>query len=91
MWADHGKELTQRRVRALIERLVKTIEPSARLLAFGSSQNSFGLRNSGMSLYTFGWLLEIDRFRESANVQIWILLSSLTTRLLISKAAIWCK
>jgi terminal uridylyltransferase len=31
----------------LIEKLVKTIEPSARLLAFGSSQNSFGLRNSG--------------------------------------------
>jgi len=35
------------RVRGLIEKLIKTIEPSARLLSFGSSCNSFGLRNSG--------------------------------------------
>jgi terminal uridylyltransferase len=33
----------------LIEKLIKTIEPSARLLSFGSSCNSFGLRNSGKS------------------------------------------
>jgi hypothetical protein len=35
------------RVRGLIEKLIKNIEPSARLLSFGSSCNSFGLRNSG--------------------------------------------
>lgn len=35
------------RVRGLVEKLIKTIEPSARLLSFGSSCNSFGLRNSG--------------------------------------------
>ena len=35
------------RVRVLIEKLIKTLEPSARLLTFGSSCNSFGLRNSG--------------------------------------------
>lgn len=34
-------------MRTLIEKLIKTIEPSARLLSFGSSCNSFGLRNSG--------------------------------------------
>ena len=34
-------------MRGLIEKLIKTIEPSARLLSFGSSCNSFGLRNSG--------------------------------------------
>lgn len=38
---------TDYRVRGLIEKLIKTIEPSARLLSFGSSCNSFGLRNSG--------------------------------------------
>lgn len=43
------EHLLIRRVRGLIEKLVKTIEPSARLLSFGSSQNSFGLRNSGES------------------------------------------
>jgi len=37
------------RVRGLIEKLIKNIEPSARLLSFGSSCNSFGLRNSGES------------------------------------------
>ncbi|TXT11155.1 hypothetical protein VHUM_01906 [Vanrija humicola] len=37
-------------VRTLIEKLIKTIEPSARLLSFGSSCNSFGLRNSDMDL-----------------------------------------
>ncbi|RXK37596.1 hypothetical protein M231_05138 [Tremella mesenterica] len=37
-------------VRGLIEKLIKTIEPSARLLSFGSSCNSFGLRNSDMDL-----------------------------------------
>lgn len=34
-------------MRTLIEKLIKTIEPSSRLLSFGSSCNSFGLRNSG--------------------------------------------
>lgn len=38
------------RVRTLIEKLIKTIEPSSRLLSFGSSCNSFGLRNSDMDL-----------------------------------------
>lgn len=38
---------TKEEVRVLIERLIKTIEPSSRLLSFGSSCNSFGLRNSG--------------------------------------------
>ncbi|WVR04435.1 hypothetical protein IAU60_001438 [Kwoniella sp. DSM 27419] len=37
-------------VRGLIEKLIKTLEPSARLLSFGSSCNSFGLRNSDMDL-----------------------------------------
>lgn len=37
-------------MRTLIEKLIKTIEPSARLLSFGSSCNSFGLRNSDMDL-----------------------------------------
>lgn len=41
------------RVRGLIEKLIKSIEPSARLLSFGSSCNSFGLRNSGTSLFQF--------------------------------------
>lgn len=38
---------TKEEVRVLIERLIKTIEPSSRLASFGSSCNSFGLRNSG--------------------------------------------
>jgi hypothetical protein len=46
-WNDESSLTRFRRVRSLIEKLVKTIEPSARLLSFGSSQNSFGLRNSG--------------------------------------------
>ncbi|WWD22056.1 hypothetical protein CI109_106544 [Kwoniella shandongensis] len=37
-------------VRGLIEKLIKGLEPSARLLSFGSSCNSFGLRNSDMDL-----------------------------------------
>ncbi|XAO24786.1 hypothetical protein I312_103592 [Cryptococcus bacillisporus CA1280] len=37
-------------VRCLIEKLIKGLEPSARLLSFGSSCNSFGLRNSDMDL-----------------------------------------
>lgn len=41
------------RVRGLIEKLIKSIEPSARLLSFGSSCNSFGLRNSGTSPFPF--------------------------------------
>lgn len=41
---------TKEEVRVLIEKLVKTIEPSSRLLSFGSSCNSFGLRNSDMDL-----------------------------------------
>lgn len=40
---------TKEEVRVLIERLIKTIEPSSRLMSFGSSCNSFGLRNSGKS------------------------------------------
>lgn len=40
---------TKEEVRGLIERLIKTIEPSSRLASFGSSCNSFGLRNSGES------------------------------------------
>jgi hypothetical protein len=46
--ARQGRFTDQIRVRGLIEKLIKTIEPSARLLSFGSSCNSFGLRNSGM-------------------------------------------
>ncbi|CAD6585977.1 MAG: hypothetical protein TREMPRED_004293 [Tremellales sp. Tagirdzhanova-0007] len=46
-----NEELTvKEEVRGLIEKLIKTIEPSARLLSFGSSCNSFGLRNSDMDL-----------------------------------------
>ncbi|BEJ14614.1 hypothetical protein CspHIS471_0403810 [Cutaneotrichosporon sp. HIS471] len=46
-----SEELTiKEEVRTLIEKLIKTIEPSARLLSFGSSCNSFGLRNSDMDL-----------------------------------------
>ncbi|GHJ84656.1 hypothetical protein NliqN6_1058 [Naganishia liquefaciens] len=41
---------TKEEVRGLIERLIKTIEPSSRLASFGSSCNSFGLRNSDMDL-----------------------------------------
>jgi hypothetical protein len=41
---------TKEEVRGLIERLIKTIEPSSRLASFGSSCNSFGLRNSGESV-----------------------------------------
>ncbi|WVQ76777.1 hypothetical protein IAR50_006451 [Cryptococcus sp. DSM 104548] len=37
-------------VRCLIEKLIQSLEPSARLLSFGSSCNSFGLRNSDMDL-----------------------------------------
>jgi hypothetical protein len=43
--------LTSGRVRTLIEKLIKTIEPSARLSSFGSSCNSFGLRNSGERVF----------------------------------------
>ncbi|KAL7424383.1 hypothetical protein Q5752_000065 [Cryptotrichosporon argae] len=46
-----SEELTiKEEVRTLIEKLIKTIEPSSRLLSFGSSCNSFGLRNSDMDL-----------------------------------------
>ena len=34
-------------VRKLLERLIRTIEPDSRLLSFGSTANSFSLRNSG--------------------------------------------
>lgn len=51
-----------RRVRSLIEKLVKTIEPSTRLLAFGSSQNSFGLRNSGVSCVQYLSVLVLTAF-----------------------------
>lgn len=34
-------------VRKLLERLIHTIEPDSRLLSFGSTANSFSLRNSG--------------------------------------------
>lgn len=33
--------------RKLLERLIKTIEPSAQLLSFGSTANGFELKNSG--------------------------------------------
>jgi terminal uridylyltransferase len=46
------------RVRGLIEKLIKNIEPSARLLSFGSSCNSFGLRNSGKSPVSMLYILE---------------------------------
>lgn len=36
-------------VRKLLERLIRTIEPDSRLLAFGSTANGFSLRNSGLS------------------------------------------
>ena len=53
------------RVRGLIEKLIKTIEPSARLLSFGSSCNSFGLRNSGKSSrscsHDLDWAQELMR------------------------------
>ncbi|WVN88679.1 uncharacterized protein L203_103892 [Cryptococcus depauperatus CBS 7841] len=46
-----GEELSvKEEVRCLIEKLIKSLEPSARLLSFGSSCNSFGLRNSDMDL-----------------------------------------
>lgn len=45
---------TKEEVRVLIEKLIKTIEPSSRLLSFGSSCNSFGLRNSG-EYYSFSF------------------------------------
>ncbi|KAJ9104512.1 hypothetical protein QFC21_002008 [Naganishia friedmannii] len=44
---------TKEEVRGLIERLIKTIEPSSRLASFGSSCNSFGLRNSGARVSAF--------------------------------------
>ncbi|KAF5353379.1 hypothetical protein D9756_007849 [Leucocoprinus leucothites] len=37
-------------VRKLLERLIRTIEPGSRLLAFGSTANGFSLRNSDMDL-----------------------------------------
>ncbi|KAG8833496.1 hypothetical protein FRC17_010608 [Serendipita sp. 399] len=37
-------------VRKLLERLIKTIEPSAQLLSFGSTANGFELKNSDMDL-----------------------------------------
>ncbi|KAJ7058231.1 hypothetical protein C8F01DRAFT_990961 [Mycena amicta] len=37
-------------VRKLLERLIRTIEPSSRLLSFGSTANGFSLRNSDMDL-----------------------------------------
>ena len=59
-------------MRGLIEKLIKTIEPSARLLSFGSSCNSFGLRNSGEYSITWAdpggiWVVADERWR-----QIWI-------------------
>ena len=48
------------RVRGLIEKLIKTIEPSARLLSFGSSCNSFGLRNSGESKSGIVLMVDMD-------------------------------
>lgn len=34
-------------VRKLLERLIRTVQPQSRLLAFGSTANGFSLRNSG--------------------------------------------
>ncbi|CED82695.1 cid1 [Phaffia rhodozyma] len=41
---------TKQQVRVLIEKLIRTVEPGARLLAFGSTANGFSLRNSDMDL-----------------------------------------
>jgi hypothetical protein len=38
-------------VRKLLERLIRTIEPSSRLLSFGSMANGFALRNSGELIF----------------------------------------
>jgi hypothetical protein len=40
-------------VRALLQRLIRTIEPDSRLLAFGSTANGFSLRNSGVCVFVF--------------------------------------
>jgi len=40
-------------VRKLLERLIRGLEPQSRLLAFGSTANGFGLRNSGQSFFLF--------------------------------------
>ncbi|KZT37127.1 hypothetical protein SISSUDRAFT_1006570 [Sistotremastrum suecicum HHB10207 ss-3] len=37
-------------VRKLLEKLIQTLEPSSRLLSFGSTANGFSLRNSDMDL-----------------------------------------
>ncbi|EJD41094.1 PAP/OAS1 substrate-binding domain-containing protein, partial [Auricularia subglabra TFB-10046 SS5] len=37
-------------VRKLLEKLIRTIEPDSRLMAFGSTANGFSLRNSDMDL-----------------------------------------
>jgi hypothetical protein len=102
-WMEGEMMLIRYRVRALIEKLVKTIEPSARLLAFGSSQNSFGLRNSGMSFGAYVMLPQrygaaLASFRCTPQYehtklmcQIWTWSSSLTTHQRGSRAAIWCR
>lgn len=59
---------TKEEVRVLIERLIKTIEPSSRLLSFGSSCNSFGLRNSGAWWWWRHGRAELMRGR---TAQIW--------------------
>ncbi|KAK4685371.1 terminal uridylyltransferase, partial [Tremellales sp. Uapishka_1] len=50
MLPTHEELTVKEEVRALIEKLIRTIEPSAELCSFGSSCNSFGLRNSDMDL-----------------------------------------
>ena len=60
------------RVRGLIEKLIKTIEPSARLLSFGSSCNSFGLRNSGQ-LAPVPSLISAD-FEHSTDMDLVVLI-----------------
>jgi terminal uridylyltransferase len=44
----HDELHVKENVRLLLQRLIRNIEPSSRLLAFGSTANGFSLRNSGI-------------------------------------------
>lgn len=52
-------------VRLLLQRLLRTLQPDAVLLAFGSTANGFSLRNSGLSFFS---LAALDLY----PLQIWI-------------------
>jgi len=43
-------------VRLLLQRLLRTLQPNAVLLAFGSTANGFSLRNSGLSFFSLAAL-----------------------------------